>query len=196
MNPRKIDIFWFAFWFIITLTIIVGCKQPAEPAPDDPVTNGVTITPRLPTQEEYDLLAAHEKYRIEKNLPLLISNDKLNAAAQYHADWMAANDTMSHIGKNGSTLAQRLKQAGYKYSHAGENIARGYANVDAVMKGWKNSPGHNANMLNKNHRHIGAGIAKSKTGKKYWCVDFGRSAIGLPMAHEISEDHLPGGIEE
>jgi uncharacterized protein YkwD len=42
--------------------------------------------------------------------------------------------------------------------------------------GWKTSPGHNRNMLSKNHRTIGIGkmaVANSKFGT-YWTTDFGR----------------------
>lgn len=195
---KKPDIFWFAFWMIITLaTIFSGCdkkKNPPPPPPDDEVTQ-----PRWPTNEEGLLITAHEEYRISKGLPLLANKEQLNAAAQGHADWMAANEQMSHTGKDGSTLGTRLRQAGYNYTYAGENIAKGYRTVDDVMAGWKKSNGHNNNILNPNYQHIGVAVAKSASGKKYWCVDFGRWPSGqapVEARHQIEEQNLPGGIEE
>ena len=64
----------------------------------------------------------------------------------------------------------RGAEVGYLYSHdrpngyscfsafpahnaAGENIAAGYSSAESVFEGWKNSPGHNANMLNSSFNH-------------------------------------------
>lgn len=192
---KKPDIFWFAFWMIITLaTIFSGCKQPVQPVPpDEPEPNGISVRPI--TAEEQQLVNAHNEYRKQQGLGILTLNNRVVSAAQGHADWMATNDKMSHTGKNGSTLGARLKQAGYRYSYAGENIAKGYNSVFTVMQGWRNSTGHRLNMLNKNYQHIGVAVVKSKTGKRYWCVDFGRQLVGSEAAQEIIQN-LPGGIEE
>ena len=45
----------------------------------------------------------------------------------------------------------------------GENIAQGQMNPAAVMNSWKNSPGHNMNMLNGSFKRIGVGYFKG-----YW----------------------------
>jgi hypothetical protein len=65
---------------------------------------------------------------------------------------------------------------GYCYNtYKGENIAAGYSSAQAVFDGWKNSPGHNSNMLGANYRVMGIGyvfVAGSPYGH-YWTNDFG-----------------------
>ena len=59
----------------------------------------------------------------------------------------------------------RAREISYSFSHTrpngtkwytlnvnemnGENLASGYREVETVMEGWKNSPGHNANLLHE-----------------------------------------------
>lgn len=196
---KKLDWFWFAFWAIITLaTIFSGCDKKKNPPPPD---NGGAKPPEMRemTPEELALITAHNDYRKSKGLQELSYRTTITAAAQGHVDWMAANNVMSHIGKDGSTLGTRLREAGYNYIYAGENIAAGYAGVGDVMAGWKNSNGHNNNILNPNYDHIGVAVAKSASGKKYWCVDFGRWPSGqvpVEARQQIKEQNLPGGIEK
>lgn len=51
-----------------------------------------------------------------------------------------------------------LTDFGLRYSAAGENIAAGYADAEAVMEGWMNSPGHRNNILNPDFKEIGVGV--------------------------------------
>lgn len=127
------------------------------------------VTP--PSTEEEELLKAHNAQR-NATYPLVI-NDKLTKAAQLHAEWMAEHSNMSH-NEGRTTVADRAKAAGYNWNYVGENIAMGYPDVAAVMSGWMHSPGHRANILNKNYQDVGFGIAKSVTGAIYRCADFGR----------------------
>jgi hypothetical protein len=55
---------------------------------------------------------------------------------------------------------------------AGENIAFGYATVDAVMNAWIASPPHLANLVNPSYTVMGAGVSFSN-GVGYWAQDFG-----------------------
>jgi uncharacterized protein YkwD len=41
------------------------------------------------------------------------------------------------------------------------------------MKAWMNSPGHKANILNCQYRHIGVGHAKGGPYGHYWTQNFG-----------------------
>jgi uncharacterized protein YkwD len=99
----------------------------------------------------------------------------LDRAAQAHTADQAAHNQMSHIGSDGSTLADRAARAGYRgWTALGENVAYGYPNVASVMAAWMNSPGHRANILSRNYTHFGAGYAVGSNGAAYWTQDFGR----------------------
>ena len=70
---------------------------------------------------------------------------------------------------------QRIRDCGYGYNAwLGENIAAGYQTAQAVFDGWKNSPGHNANMLGENYVAIGIGraVVPGSPYGIYWSTEF------------------------
>jgi|GEM_PF-2087373 len=119
-------------------------------------------------------------YRIANQLSPLTPSPTLGTAAQLHSQDMAVNDYSSHTGLDGSSPADRMNRAGYPTSQAGswgENIYWGSGSLgtpQSAFNWWRNSPGHNANMLNPNFRAIGIGWYHSDTyGKTHWTNTFG-----------------------
>lgn len=96
-------------------------------------------------------------------------NDNLAQAALRHAYDMKDNDFFDHIGSDGTKVSDRVSEAGYSWQTVGENIAWGYPTIQSVFEGWKDSPGHCRNMMNRNFTHMG--IAEVDT---YWVQDFAR----------------------
>lgn len=97
-------------------------------------------------------------------------NDELTAAAQIHSNDMNANSFFSHTGSDNSSLADRVRKIGYKYSTIGENIAMGETQTEElVVEGWMNSPGHCRNIMQG--RFTEMGVARSGI---YWTQVFGR----------------------
>ena len=92
----------------------------------------------------------------------LALNTLLTKAAQGHADDMARNNYFSHTSRDGRSAGQRITAAGYSWSSWAENIAWGQADWAAVVRGWTNSAGHRANMLNPRYRDIGLGVSNRK----------------------------------
>ncbi|MFF3013260.1 CAP domain-containing protein [Streptomyces sp. NPDC057939] len=121
---------------------------------------------------ESAVLALVNKERATAGCGPLTANSKLNAAARAYSDTMASSGVMSHTGPDGSTMTSRVEAAGYAWSRLGENIARGQADADAVMKAWMNSSGHRANILNCAFREIGIGVHKGDGGP-WWTQNFG-----------------------
>ena len=102
-------------------------------------------------------------------------NDKLAAAGRAHADDMARKNYFSHDGRDGSTPAQRVTRAGYRYRTTGENIAAGQMDPEGAVAGWIKSPPHCANLMNGAFTEMGVGFAvndKSEMGV-YWAQEFG-----------------------
>ncbi|MFI0484090.1 CAP domain-containing protein [Actinomadura sp. 9N215] len=102
--------------------------------------------------------------------PLHVDQRLVTAARRHSAD-MAANNYFDHTSRNGDSPWKRMEDAGYP-SPGAENIAKGYSTAAAVMKGWMDSPGHRANILNCDLRAIGVGKA-SGSGGPLWTQDFG-----------------------
>ncbi|RLN47911.1 hypothetical protein BBJ29_009996, partial [Phytophthora kernoviae] len=120
------------------------------------------------------MLAAVNKQRATKGLSALCMNSKLHSAAQRHSDDMATKDYMAHDGSDGSTMSQRITQAGYDWDAVAENVAAGQVDVDAVMVAWINSPEHLENIMG-DYTMFGTAYSYNANGeyKHYWTQDFG-----------------------
>jgi uncharacterized protein YkwD len=103
-------------------------------------------------------------------------NRELSVAAKRHSKDMASKNFLSHTGSDGSSPFQRIQQAGYRYSKAGEIIAAGYTTPESVVQGWMNSPGHKAIMLDCDYQDIGIGLEfnRNTSWRYFWTVTFGQ----------------------
>ncbi|MEM9485750.1 MAG: CAP domain-containing protein, partial [Cyanobacteria bacterium P01_F01_bin.116] len=116
----------------------------------------------------------------------LVLDTDLDDTADKHSEDMAKRDYFSHTGKDGSKPWDRAEREGYETRTVGENIAAGYGSAKAVVEGWKNSPGHRANMLRANYNEIGIGhyYLANDTGSvnygHYWTQVFGQGTIESP----------------
>lgn len=135
--------------------------------------------PPPPSVEErlLDLINAH---RDADGKAPLTWDDRLGEAAQKHSDDMTANNFSGHNGSNGSSVRERLTAEGYPMSgYWGENVYESAPNdpsPEAAFAWWKNSPGHNANMLSANYTQIGIGQATSGAGITRWTTNFGSAS--------------------
>jgi uncharacterized protein YkwD len=101
-------------------------------------------------------------------------NDTLALASRLHSEDMAHFNYFNHQGHDGSSPAQRVERAGYRYRATGENIAGGQMEPEEAMAGWIKSPGHCANLMNPVYTDMGAAFAvdrKSEMGV-YWTQEF------------------------
>lgn len=100
--------------------------------------------------------------------PPLRWDERLERAARRHVTDMSANDHFDHTGTDGSTTAQRVREAGYEYRSIGENIAFGHPNLQSVIDNWLTSTGHCKNLMNPAYVEMGAA---AKDG--YWVQTLG-----------------------
>ncbi len=89
--------------------------------------------------------------------PLAV-DERLTAAAQLHSEDMDAQGYMDHTSLDGRSPWDRAHAQGYPNPGA-ENVAKGYRTAQDVVRGWMDSPGHRANILNCGLREIGVGHA-------------------------------------
>lgn len=85
-------------------------------------------------------------------------NAKLISAAKAKAQDMFSKQYWDHFGPNGETPWQFIKQYGYEYVTAGENLAKNFQVGKEVHEAWMNSPTHKANIINSNFRDIGIAV--------------------------------------
>jgi uncharacterized protein YkwD len=111
--------------------------------------------------------------RAKNGCAALRTDAKLTLAARAHSADMAKLNYFSHTSKtDNATFVTRAKRAGYTGA-IGENIAWGYRTAETVTKGWLDSPGHRANILNCKAKAVGVGLARKTDGTPYWTQVFG-----------------------
>jgi uncharacterized protein YkwD len=91
---------------------------------------------------------------------LLRTSPLLEAAAQGKAKDMATRGYFAHVSPDGRTPWYWFDLVGYRFTHAGENLAVRFSDSDAVVQAWMGSEGHRANILNTNFTEVGIGIAQ------------------------------------
>src|SRR4029079_14416595 len=123
--------------------------------------------PDLP-QTEIAIVEMTNAFRRENRLGQVKANAALAAAARAFAEYLAKTGKFAHEA-DGRQPAQRAEAAGYRYCLVAENLAmnldsRGFetkALAGAAIEGWKNSPGHRANMLQPTVTEIGVAVARA-----------------------------------
>lgn len=143
---------------------------------------GPTTTPL--DNEEQAFLVLINNYRQQNGLGALTACTSLNRTAQGHSEDMRDNDYFSHTGLNNSSPWDRACDACFALgcgpmTAMAENIAAGNSGAQATFDQWKNSPGHNANMLGSSFSIIGIGRATGGgTYGVYWTNVFGGQSEG------------------
>lgn len=106
---------------------------------------------------EWQVLALINKERMGQGLAPLTAFSTLQKAAHIRTDDLAVEYRGDHTRPNGERCDSVLPPLGLYYYHFGENIAAGYTSPESVMVAWMNSPGHRANILGSDYRHVGVG---------------------------------------
>ena len=106
---------------------------------------------------EKNIIKYTNEERAKYGLPALEPDKDLVESARQHAIWMTRYRTLQHTGRP-----------------VAENIAMGYRTSRDVVRGWMNSSGHRANILNRSHRRIGVAAYETESGTIFWCQQFRR----------------------
>ena len=161
--------------FLTLAVLVFGGAMSFAPAPARAVQN-CDVDASIDGQEQ-EFLRLINDYRRGRGLTELALSDTLSRAAAWKSEDMAAHDYFSHDdGPIGRSWSDRIRDCGYTYNTwLGENLAAGHESAASTFEQWRNSPGHNANMLNTNFTAIGIGRAYSdgSTYGWYWATDFG-----------------------
>lgn len=97
--------------------------------------------------------------RAALSLAPLRENELLRRAAQQKAEDMALKGYFSHQSPDGRAPWDFMKESGYDYLHAGENLAVHFYDSSDVVSAWMASPSHRANIVKPVYADIGIGIA-------------------------------------
>jgi uncharacterized protein YkwD len=109
-------------------------------------------------------------YRQNNGLAAVEIDPALMKLAQEQARAMAAKDKLDHnVGRDFKT---RISSSGFDAKVAVENISAGYHTLAEAFSGWRDSPPHRANMLNKgvNRMGIAAVYSPNSKYKVFWAL--------------------------
>lgn len=109
-----------------------------------------------------DFLALTNEARVARNLPALRLNSELAMAAVAKAEDMALKGYWEHFRPSDHKAPWAfIKEAGYDYAVAGENLARGFKTPAGITKAWLASPSHKANILSSKYNEVGFACIES-----------------------------------
>lgn len=109
-------------------------------------------------------------YRANNGLGPVTLDPQLMKMAEQQSRAMVARDKLDH--DVGGAFKERLRKSGFDAGSAVENIGAGYHTLAEAFSGWRDSPGHRANMLHRNATRMGiaAVYAPNTKYKVFWTL--------------------------
>jgi cysteine-rich secretory family protein len=130
------------------------------------------MSTEIATEFEQRLVALINTERAAAGLSQLKIEAHLNASAQSHSDWMGETGSLTHIGENGSSAADRIGDAGFPLTgpwRTAENLAftsisgdLDAGEADKMHAGLMESDEHRANILDPEVSYVGIGLSVGK----------------------------------
>jgi len=169
--------FWSTFvcWGVLGWALIGAAsgKVLAAQGPG-PIRDGVPV----PAAAQH-LFALANQARAAAGVGPLSWDEGLAAAALQHCELMAAEGPIGHRYNGEPDLQVRAGNAGAHFSLIEENVA--FASyVESIHRGWLESAGHRANLLNAEIDSVGIAVV-SGNGAFYAVADYARAVPVLSV---------------
>ncbi len=104
--------------------------------------------------------------RRESGIVTLNENSLLNQAAKAKMEDMLQKNYWDHVSPDNKQAWDFISAADYRYSFAGENLAKGFIDSKSAVTAWMNSASHKKNILNNNYTDIGVSVGQGKIDGK------------------------------
>jgi len=133
----------------LALLSSTGCTSDAPvPAGEPTFYNNLAQGGQLDPAAAQSMISG---YRANNGLGAVAIDPELMKLAEEHSRNMAARDKLDHdVGK-----PQRIRGGRFEAKAAVENVSAGYHTLAEAFSGWRDSPPHRANMLNRNVTRMG-----------------------------------------
>lgn len=105
-----------------------------------------------------ELLTHVNQARAENGVGPLVMNEVLNSAALNKGKDMFSKNYWAHFAPDGTSPWYFIRNSGYNYTYAGENLAKGFTNSKDVVDAWMASPTHRENILSDKYKDMGFAI--------------------------------------
>lgn len=134
--------------------------------------------PKHYNRVERSALKQINAYRAQNGLQPLRIDRRLTRAAEWTANDLAGRRRFTHIDSRGRDVDERLQAFGYPGDlWWGENLAASNRTAGATVRQWKQSPFHDAALLDAEYN--AAGLARVRGGRYgwYWALEFGGEVV-------------------
>lgn len=169
------------------VTVLDGSLRPtpeifATPTPN-PLTAVIQLDPNptadgLPIPDQ--MLWYINEARRQAGMEPVSWRFSLSRAAQQHANDMATNFLLGHIGSDGSTPQDRLRQVSYVEGYfTGETVAGGFNSARTAVQFWLDSLNHRVVLLNPEADQVGTGQSTNNNAPHvwYWVAEFASTEV-------------------
>jgi uncharacterized protein YkwD len=159
----------FGCGLLLAAAALAGCAGDNNPPAGLPsfYQNLATADAKLDAGAAQSMISG---YRANNGLGTVLIDPELMRLAAEQARAMAARDKLDHDAWRPFT--ERIRQSRFDASVAVENIGAGYHTLAEAFSGWRDSPPHRANMLNRSVTKMGiaAAYAPQSKYKVFWSL--------------------------
>jgi uncharacterized protein YkwD len=127
---------------------------------------------------EYDAFVLVNQQRAANGAAPLRLNRQLTQAAEAYAVDLARGNYLSHTGRDGKDMADRIEASGYPLLYwAGETLVGGQTTAAGAINAFMLSTPHRAILLDAKFTDVGLGYAPEAVtgGGSRWVIDFASS---------------------
>jgi uncharacterized protein YkwD len=146
----------------VSVVAVAGSLLAAHPAGADDTVGG--IYKPVGGDQAGAVLGQINSMRAANGCGPVAFNPQLTSAAARQADDMLVNGVQSHTGSDGSSLVQRVTDAGYTYAKVSEILFWSTgpgASAAAAVGWWMNSPRHRAVIVDCSLTEAGFSVVSS-----------------------------------
>ena len=172
--------------FFVLLSLHIGCENDSISTAVDNVDLNSQIDSSLQQIITQKIFEKTNAIRTSRGLSELAQNDDMDQLAQLHSNNMVEYNFYDHVDHQGKSPSQRADDLNFEWRRIAENIAEvpWRENVlkcgntksaelisECVIDGWRNSPGHLANMTGE-FDQLGVGVAFTNDSIAYFTQVF------------------------
>lgn len=110
-----------------------------------------------------NVLRLMNEQREKRGIAPLRGDLRLEAAAIDRMRHMEEEQFWAHTAPDGTPPFLWIAPRGYRFTAAGENLARGFDSAEMLVEAWMESPGHRANILRADYFDAGISVIDGYT---------------------------------
>ncbi|KAJ1760929.1 hypothetical protein IW143_003196 [Coemansia sp. RSA 520] len=173
------------------LNYVVETVHTSNPSYEKPSYSAPSYSAPSYSQPEYTAEASERrvlclvnKERRRVGLNSVRIHPAMTKAAYDHSLYQSNVQSMTHDDPHYGSLGSRLKDSGFGFATAAENIAEApAASPDEVFKMWMSDQGHYDNIVSPKSTYMGLACVNG-----FWTQDFGSEMDAPPVSQYEAED--------